>query len=172
MLKHRYELEQWWCDDKAIKQMLQEFIESSKDLSAEQSDFWLKRIFGAVDLKSCSIPGVADFEAVTFKRILEEQMAVEKVMEDLTVTYIKSSNDVDQRQTEQEREIQSLELKKEDLAKLRPKPKFDNIEDYKMNNKDGLNQRLAESRDNNNMTIDDVTNMLRNDLDEKQKQRE
>lgn len=50
--------------------------------------------------------------------------------------------------------------------------KFTNLEDYKLNSKDGLNQRLTESRDNNNMTIDDVVNLLSNDLYEKEKKRE
>ena len=55
-------------------------------------------------------------------------------------------------------DIKSLDLKPEDVAKLRPVPKFENIEDYKMNNQDNLVARLK--RDNT--TFEDVTNMLQN----------
>ena len=50
--------------------------------------------------------------------------------------------------------------------------KFTNLEDFKLNTKNGLNQRLTENRENNYMTIDDVVNLLCNDLYEKKKKRE
>jgi hypothetical protein len=55
---------------------------------------------------------------------------------------------------------------------LRGELEYTNLEDYKMNRKDILIQRLAESLVSPSMTIEDVINILKNELYEKSKKRE
>lgn len=117
-------------------------------------------------IKNVQVPGTGHQEATMFENINTQKELIE-FMDKLEVQQQQSSKNVDTELHTQEATLKRLDIRPEDLRRLNGGKEVQqaaNIDEYKMNKKDQLIERLQEALDSDNMTVDDVLNILTNEL--------
>ncbi len=168
MLRRRHELECWINSDTLIRNFLEQMEEDFFELFF--ADF-MRIVTTQNDVKAYPVEGSVG-EQIYLKDVLGDQLSQIDFMQTLREKQQASAARTDEELRALEAETSKLELRAEDIRALRNEEQFQNVDEYKMNRKDILIERLQESLTSPSMTIDDVVNMLRNDLYEKAKQRE
>ena len=157
-LKKRKALEEWIKEDDLLKKLIME--------DEELDERFMNLLLLIADVKEKELAGTHEEESLG--DILSYQRSLIKIMRDLQEKFANLNKTWDQELQNNRNEIRSLNPKLEDMKMLRG-DRFINMEDIKLGQEDGLITKLKEALTNENITPEDLTNLLFADIQEKKK---